>query len=93
MHLPVHQAVYLSNCLCQEHVVHMVMKLLSPPVLAGFPGNSTGSHLTGCLSLLSALLFGIHTDDALHILSLYGMVSTQLLSGRLFFSVLFSSIT
>ncbi|KAM1110892.1 hypothetical protein ACFX13_010309 [Malus domestica] len=56
----------------QEHVVHFVVKLLSPPV----PPNYTGprSHLTDYMSMLSALLFGASYIDTVHILSLHGKV-------------------
>ncbi|XP_050141951.1 mediator of RNA polymerase II transcription subunit 33A-like isoform X1 [Malus sylvestris] len=56
----------------QEHVVHFVVKLLSPPV----PPNHTGprSHLIDYMSMLSALLFGASYIDTVHILSLHGKV-------------------
>lgn len=58
--------------LFQEHVVHVIVKLLSPPV----PPNYTGpSHLIDHMSMLSAILFGASTIDTVHVLSLHGMVS------------------
>ncbi|XP_004305061.1 PREDICTED: mediator of RNA polymerase II transcription subunit 33B-like [Fragaria vesca subsp. vesca] len=55
----------------QEHVVHFMVKLLSPPV----PPNYTGpSHLIDHMSMLSAILFGASTIDTVHVLSLHGVV-------------------
>lgn len=56
----------------QEHVVHFVVKLLSPPIPPSYTGP--GSHLVDYMSMLSALLFGASTVDTVHILSLHGMV-------------------
>ncbi|KAK4582106.1 hypothetical protein RGQ29_025323 [Quercus rubra] len=56
----------------QEHVVHFVVKLLSPPVPPSYTGP--GSHLIDYMSMLSALLFGASAIDTVHILSLHGMV-------------------
>ncbi|XP_030962646.1 mediator of RNA polymerase II transcription subunit 33A-like [Quercus lobata] len=55
----------------QEHVVHFVVKLLSPPVPPSYTGP--GSHLIDYMSLLSALLFGASAINTVHILSLHGM--------------------
>ncbi|KAK1264927.1 Mediator of RNA polymerase II transcription subunit 33A [Acorus gramineus] len=56
----------------QEHVVHLVVKLLSPPAPPDFSGP--GSYLVSHMSILSAILFGLSSVDTVHILSLYGMV-------------------
>ena len=62
----------------QEHVVHIVVKLLSPPVPPNPSVSGSGSHLIGHMSLLSAILFGVSCGDIVHILSLYGLVSSAL---------------
>ncbi|CAN6206494.1 unnamed protein product [Urochloa humidicola] len=60
----------------QEHVVGMVVKLL----LASLPSDSstttTGSmnHYLAQMSTLNEILLGVSYGDAIHILSLYGMV-------------------
>ncbi|KAK9291133.1 hypothetical protein L1049_009321 [Liquidambar formosana] len=56
----------------QEHVVHFVVKLLSPPVPHNFSGPRT--HLVDYKSMLNAILFGISSIDTVHILSLHGVV-------------------
>ncbi|XP_043697021.1 mediator of RNA polymerase II transcription subunit 33A-like [Telopea speciosissima] len=56
----------------QEYVVHFVVKLLSPPVPPNFTGP--GSHLVDYMSMLNAILFGLSSADAEHILSLHGLV-------------------
>ncbi|CAM8961864.1 unnamed protein product [Rhodiola kirilowii] len=56
----------------QEHVVHCVVKLLSPPVPPNFSG--CGSHLLEYTSMLSAILFGTSSIDTVHILSLHGVI-------------------
>ncbi|KAF8397078.1 hypothetical protein HHK36_015985 [Tetracentron sinense] len=56
----------------QEHVVHFVVKLLSPPVPPNFAGP--GSHLVDYMSMLNAILFGLSSIDTVHILSLHGVV-------------------
>ncbi|KAF9591887.1 hypothetical protein IFM89_009495 [Coptis chinensis] len=56
----------------QEHVVHFVIKLLSPPVPKNFSGP--GSHLVGYISMLNAILFGMSSIDIVHIFSLHGVV-------------------
>ncbi|KAF5953411.1 hypothetical protein HYC85_006267 [Camellia sinensis] len=56
----------------QEHVVHFVVKLLSPPVPPNF--TASRSHLVDCMSMLSAILFGASSIDTVHILSLHGVV-------------------
>ncbi|CAL5390059.1 unnamed protein product [Camellia sinensis] len=56
----------------QEHVVHFVVKLLSPPVPPNF--TASRSHLVDYMSMLSAILFGASSIDTVHILSLHGVV-------------------
>ncbi|KAK3018232.1 hypothetical protein RJ639_002766 [Escallonia herrerae] len=56
----------------QEHVVHFVVKLLSPPVPPKFTGAR--SHLVDYMPMLSAILFGAASIDTVHILSLHGVV-------------------
>lgn len=56
----------------QEHVVHFMVKLLSPPIPPNFTG--TRSHLIDYLPMLSAILFGASSIDTVHILSLHGVV-------------------
>ena len=60
----------------QEHVVHFMVKLLSPPIPPNFTG--TRSHLIDYLPMLSAILFGAASIDTVHILSLHGVVSELL---------------
>ncbi|XP_048226155.1 mediator of RNA polymerase II transcription subunit 33A [Ricinus communis] len=56
----------------QEHVVHYLVKLLSPPV----PSTHSGlrSHLVDYAPMLSAILFGASSIDNVHILSLHGVI-------------------
>lgn len=56
----------------QEHVVHFVVKLLSPPIPPGY--TTQGSHLIDYMPMLSAILFGASSIDTVHILSLHGVV-------------------
>ncbi|KAG1338909.1 mediator of RNA polymerase II transcription subunit 33A-like [Cocos nucifera] len=58
----------------QEHVVRIVVKLLSPPVPPNSSVSGSGSHLIGHMSLLGAILFGVSCSDIVHILSLYGVI-------------------
>ncbi|CAL9069941.1 unnamed protein product [Musa banksii] len=58
----------------QEHVVHIVVKLLSPPIPPDSSASGVGNYLIGHMSVLSAILFGVSCVDIVHILSLYGMV-------------------
>lgn len=59
----------------QEHVVRVVVKLLSPPVPPSYTGP--GSHLVvDYMPMLCALLLGASSIDTVHILSLHGVVST-----------------
>ncbi|KAH0466015.1 hypothetical protein IEQ34_006118 [Dendrobium chrysotoxum] len=57
----------------QEHAVHMVVKLLSTPI-PGVSGPEICSHLIGHMPMLSAVLFGACSVEAIHIISLYGLV-------------------
>ncbi|XP_038988885.1 mediator of RNA polymerase II transcription subunit 33A-like isoform X2 [Phoenix dactylifera] len=57
----------------QEHVVHIVIKLLSPSVPPNPSVSGSGSHLIGHMPMLSAILFGVSCGDIVHILSLFGM--------------------
>ncbi|XP_020540898.1 mediator of RNA polymerase II transcription subunit 33A isoform X2 [Jatropha curcas] len=56
----------------QEHVVHHVVKLLSPPLPSAPSGQ--GSHLVDYVPMLSAILFGASSVDNVHILSLHGVI-------------------
>lgn len=56
--------------------MHFVVKLLSPPVPSNFTGP--GSHLVDYMSMLNAILFGLSSADAEHILSLHGLVRESL---------------
>ncbi|PKU66907.1 mediator of RNA polymerase II transcription subunit 33A isoform X2 [Dendrobium catenatum] len=58
----------------QEHAVRLVVKLLSPPIPAEFSGSGNSSHLIGYMPMISAVLFGVCSVEAVHIISLYGMV-------------------
>lgn len=62
----------------QEHVVRIVVKLLSPPVPPNPSASGSGSHLIGHMPMLSAILFGVSCGDIVHILSLFGMVTRAL---------------
>ncbi|XP_020695036.1 mediator of RNA polymerase II transcription subunit 33A-like isoform X3 [Dendrobium catenatum] len=57
----------------QEHAVHMVVKLLTTPI-PGVSGPEICSHLIGHMPMLSAILFGACSVEAIHIISLYGLV-------------------
>lgn len=61
---------------CQEHVLHYVVKLLSPPK----PSTHTGqrSHLIDYMPMLSAILSGASSIDTVHVLSLHGLVGEGL---------------
>lgn len=56
----------------QEHVLHYVVKLLSPPK----PSTHTGqrSHLIDYMPMLSAILSGASSIDTVHVLSLHGLI-------------------
>ncbi|KAL6896624.1 hypothetical protein ACP4OV_007196 [Aristida adscensionis] len=59
----------------QEHVVRMVVQLLSLP-LSDSSTSTHGSmnHYLAQMSMLNVILLGMSCGDAIHILSLYGMV-------------------
>ncbi|KAJ6865642.1 hypothetical protein NC651_036033 [Populus alba x Populus x berolinensis] len=59
-----------------EHVLHYVVKLLSPPK----PSTHTGqrSHLIDYMPMLSAILSGASSIDTVHVLSLHGLVGEVL---------------
>ncbi|GMH10069.1 hypothetical protein Nepgr_011910 [Nepenthes gracilis] len=56
----------------QEHVVHFVVRLLSPPPPPDFIGPQ--SHLVGYMPMLKAVLLGASSVDIVHILSLHGLI-------------------
>ncbi|CAN6176678.1 unnamed protein product [Urochloa humidicola] len=60
----------------QEHVVGMVVKLLSSSLPSDSSTTTTGSmnHYLAQMSTLNEILLGVSYGDAIHILSLYGMV-------------------
>ncbi|XP_047069806.1 mediator of RNA polymerase II transcription subunit 33A-like [Lolium rigidum] len=58
----------------QEHVVRMVVKLLSPPLPSDSSTRGSMSHYLSQMSTLNAILLCVSYVDAVHILSLYGMV-------------------
>jgi hypothetical protein len=63
-----------STCFPQEHVVRMVVKLLSPPLPSDSSTQGSMSHYLSQKSTLNAILLCVSYVDAVHILSLYGMV-------------------
>ncbi|KAF8656551.1 hypothetical protein HU200_060610 [Digitaria exilis] len=60
----------------QEHVVGMVVKLLSASLPSDSSASTPGSmnHYLAQMSTLNEILLGVSYGDAIHILSLYGMV-------------------
>ncbi|KAF8387992.1 hypothetical protein HHK36_026658 [Tetracentron sinense] len=56
----------------QEHTVHFITRLLSPPVPADYSGSD--SHLICLAPLLNTLLVGISSVDCVQIFSLHGLV-------------------
>ncbi|CAD6216640.1 unnamed protein product [Miscanthus lutarioriparius] len=60
----------------QEHVVGMVVKLLSAslPSVSSTSTPGSMSHYLAHMSTLNEILLGVSYGDAIHILSLYGMV-------------------
>ncbi|XP_010255864.1 PREDICTED: mediator of RNA polymerase II transcription subunit 33A isoform X2 [Nelumbo nucifera] len=56
----------------QEHTIHFVIRLLSPPVPADYSGSD--SHLIGHAPMLNTLLVGIASVDCVQIFSLHGLV-------------------
>lgn len=69
--------IHFSLFLLQEHVVHFVFKLLTPPPDSSASGAR--NHFMDHMPVLSAVLFGVCCVDTVHILSLYGMVSEAVL--------------
>lgn len=63
----------LDPCFMQEHTVHFILRLLSPPVPAG---NTEGNnYLINYAPILNALFVGIASVDCVQIFSLHGLVS------------------
>lgn len=60
----------------QEHVVSLVVKLLSAalPSDSSISTNGSMSHYLAQMPTLNVILLGVSYGDAIHILSLYGMV-------------------
>ncbi|KAB1214266.1 Mediator of RNA polymerase II transcription subunit 33A [Morella rubra] len=56
----------------QEHTVHFIARLLSPPVPPAYSGKD--SHLIGYAAMLNVLIVGIASVDCVQIFSLHGMV-------------------
>ncbi|XP_010278698.1 PREDICTED: mediator of RNA polymerase II transcription subunit 33A isoform X2 [Nelumbo nucifera] len=56
----------------QEHTIHFVIRLLSPPVPADYSGSD--SHLIGYAPMLNTLLVGIASFDCIQVISLHGLV-------------------
>ncbi|CAK7343448.1 unnamed protein product [Dovyalis caffra] len=56
----------------QEHVLHYVVKLLSPPKPSAHTGQR--SHLIDYMPMLSAILSGASSIDTVHVLSLHGLI-------------------
>ncbi|RVW55529.1 Mediator of RNA polymerase II transcription subunit 33A [Vitis vinifera] len=56
----------------QEHIVHFITRLLSPPVPADYSGSD--SHLIAYAPMLNILLVGIASVDCVQIFSLHGLV-------------------
>lgn len=69
-----------STCFPQEHVVRMMVKLLSPPLPSDSSTQGSMSHYLSQKSTLNAILLCVSYVDAVHILSLYGMVSNAALT-------------
>jgi hypothetical protein len=73
---------FFNNCgymlmhMCQEHVVGMVVKLLSASLPSDSSTSTPGSmsYYLAHMSTLNEILLGVSYGDAIHILSLYGMV-------------------
>ncbi|XP_038876267.1 mediator of RNA polymerase II transcription subunit 33A-like isoform X2 [Benincasa hispida] len=56
----------------QEHTVHYITRLLSPPVPTDYSGCE--SHLIGYAPMLNVLIVGIASIDCVQIFSLHGLV-------------------
>ncbi|EEF45403.1 mediator of RNA polymerase II transcription subunit 33A [Ricinus communis] len=56
----------------QEHTVHFITRLLSPPVPADYSGGD--SHLISYAPILNVLIVGLASVDCVQIFSLHGLV-------------------
>ncbi|KAL4642637.1 hypothetical protein ACB092_02G034500 [Castanea dentata] len=56
----------------QEHTVHFITRLLSPPVPPEYSGSD--SHLIGYAPMLNVIIVGITSVDCVQIFSLHGLV-------------------
>lgn len=66
---------HISLFIFQEHVVRIVVKLLSPPLPSDSPVSGDTSSYLPHMHMLSAVLSCLAHVDIIHILSLYGVVS------------------
>lgn len=60
----------------QEHTIHFIIRLLSPPVPDDYSGGD--SHLINYAPMLNKLIVGIACVDCVHIFSLHGLVCSSL---------------
>ncbi|KAJ4779046.1 Mediator of RNA polymerase II transcription subunit 33A [Rhynchospora pubera] len=58
----------------QEHVVHIVVRLLSPQLTLGSPRTGDANFYLSHMHMLATLLSCLSHDGVIHILSLYGLV-------------------
>ncbi|XP_021607457.1 mediator of RNA polymerase II transcription subunit 33A isoform X3 [Manihot esculenta] len=56
----------------QEHTVHFITRLLSPPVPVDYSG--VGSHLISYAPILNVLIVGLASVDCVQIFSLHGLI-------------------
>jgi len=78
----------MIDCLfCQEHVVHILVKLLSPPIPTAFTEPGSASHLISHMPILGSILFGVSRVELVPIFSLFGMVSRALFCKACFYIV------
>ena len=61
----------------QEHTVHFITRLLSPPVPPEYSGSD--SHLIGYARMLNVIIVEIALLDRVHIFSLHGLVLSSML--------------
>jgi hypothetical protein len=61
----------------QEHTVHFITRLLSPPVPPEYSGSD--SHLIGYARMLNVTIVGITHVDCVQIFSLHGLVLSSML--------------
>lgn len=61
----------------QEHTVHFITRLLSPPVPPEYSGSD--SHLIGYAPMLNVIIVGITSVDCVQIFSLHGLVLSSML--------------